>query len=163
MNIITDQKELMNEIEVEIKIAKVKKEILDDILDSVGTPAYMQTFGLVQYIKQQLNEEKSKTNPNIKQLISIMLELNEVKEKIDVTGQEYNWHNARKYQTPNNLEFLKRIEELKVECLKTREEYLINNSNQMAENQSSPSNQSTIRDNIHCKNNALIKALFFIY
>ncbi|WJG70433.1 hypothetical protein SIXOD_v1c15880 [Spiroplasma ixodetis Y32] len=91
-----------------------------------------------------------------------MSELNEVKEKIDVTGQEYNWRNARKYQTSNNPEFLKRIEKLKVECLEIREEYLINNSNQMAENQSSASNQSTVRDNIHCKNNDLIKALFFI-
>ncbi|WP_342265793.1 hypothetical protein [Spiroplasma endosymbiont of Villa modesta] len=95
--------------------------------------------------KQQLNEEKSKTNPNIKQLMSIMSELNEVKEKIDVTGKEHNWRNARKYQTSNNSEFLKRIEKLKVECLEIREEYLINNSNQMAENQSSASNQSPVR------------------
>ncbi|TLF25896.1 MAG: hypothetical protein FCO83_02185 [Spiroplasma sp. WSS] len=156
MNIIADQKELMNrieglleeienKIEVERRIDKTKKEILGDISDSVGTPAYMQTAGLVQYIKQQLNEEKSKTNPNIKQLMSIMSELNEVKEKIDVTGQEYNWRNARKYQTSNNPEFLKRIENLKVECLEIREEYLINNSNQMAENQSSASNQSPVR------------------
>ncbi|WP_342219239.1 hypothetical protein [Spiroplasma endosymbiont of Amphimallon solstitiale] len=156
MNIIADQKELMNEIEglleeienkieVERRIDKTKKEILGDISDSAGTPAYMQTAGLVQYIKQQLNEEKSKTNPNIKQLMSIMSELNEVKEKIDVTGQEYNWRNARKYQTYNNPEFLKRIENIKVECLEIREEYLINNSNQMAENQSSASNQSTVR------------------
>ncbi|WJG70432.1 hypothetical protein [Spiroplasma ixodetis] len=54
MNIIADQKELMNEIEwlleeienkieVERRIDKTKKEILGDISDSVGTPAYMQT------------------------------------------------------------------------------------------------------------------------
>ena len=156
MNIITNQKELMNEIEglleeienkieVEKRIDETKKEILGDISDSVGTPAYMQTAGLVQYIKQQLNEEKSKTNPNIKQLISIVSELNEVKEKIDVTGQDYNWRNARKYKTSNNPEFLKRIENLKVECLEIHEEYLINNSNQMAENQPSASNQSSVR------------------
>ncbi|WP_174481511.1 hypothetical protein [Spiroplasma endosymbiont of Danaus chrysippus] len=58
MNIIADQKELMNrieglleeienKIEVERRIDKIKKEILGEISDSVGvvSPKYWTTFG----------------------------------------------------------------------------------------------------------------------
>lgn len=114
----------------------------------IGTPAYMQANMRLQCFYQPRFEE-IKTENNIKKIIALQVELDEFIKELDVTSPEYNWSNARKYQTPTNPEFLKRLEEIKVEFLETKAKYLIENANKLSEdNNGSQSKQQSVNNGL---------------
>ncbi|WP_425380837.1 hypothetical protein [Spiroplasma endosymbiont of Polydrusus pterygomalis] len=85
-----------------------------------------------------------KTENNIKKIIALQVEVDEVIKELDVTVPKYNCDNARKYQTPINPKFLKKLEEFKTESSKAKTEYLIKNANKLVESNSSSLKQQSV-------------------